>query len=127
MYISLYGDVNTFIGGRQPQNKLMRLRTKKKPPQGLTEHILVAAMYATAAASGLWEDRPPPPLAQAAQDAPSLGPTAEDIHQVLHMPAAPKTHAVIRSIQLVGWDAMDTPPATTEVHILKHRDIWWTV
>ena len=30
MYISLYVDVNTFIGGRQPQNKLMRLRTFKK-------------------------------------------------------------------------------------------------
>ena len=31
VYISLYVDVNTFIGGRQPQNKLMRLRTFKKP------------------------------------------------------------------------------------------------
>ena len=30
VYISLYVDVNTFIGGRQPQNKLMRLRTFKK-------------------------------------------------------------------------------------------------
>ena len=30
MYISLYVVVNTFIGGRQPQNKLMRLRTFKK-------------------------------------------------------------------------------------------------
>ena len=30
MYISLYVNVNTFIGGRQPQNKLMRLRTFKK-------------------------------------------------------------------------------------------------
>ena len=30
MYISLYVDVNTFIEGRQPQNKLMRLRTFKK-------------------------------------------------------------------------------------------------
>ena len=29
VYISLYVDVNTFIGGRQPQNKLMRLRTFK--------------------------------------------------------------------------------------------------
>ena len=36
MYISLYVDVNTFIGGRQPQNKLMRLRTFKKG----TTHIL---------------------------------------------------------------------------------------
>ena len=30
MYISLYVVVNTFIGGRQPQNKLMRLRTFQK-------------------------------------------------------------------------------------------------
>ena len=30
MYISLYVVVNTFIGGRQPQNKLMRLKTFKK-------------------------------------------------------------------------------------------------
>ena len=30
VYISLYVDVNTFIGGRQPKNKLMRLRTFKK-------------------------------------------------------------------------------------------------
>ena len=30
MYVSLYVVVNTFIGGRQPQNKLMRLRTFKK-------------------------------------------------------------------------------------------------
>ena len=30
MYISLYVVVNTFYGGRQPQNKLMRLRTFKK-------------------------------------------------------------------------------------------------
>ena len=29
VYISLYVDVNTFIGGRQPQNTLMRLRTFK--------------------------------------------------------------------------------------------------
>ena len=29
VYISLYVDVNTFNGGRQPQNKLMRLRTFK--------------------------------------------------------------------------------------------------
>ena len=36
MYISLYVDVSTFIGGRQPQNKLMRLRTfKKKSVMGL--------------------------------------------------------------------------------------------
>ena len=30
VYISLYVDVNTFFGGHQPQNKLMRLRTFKK-------------------------------------------------------------------------------------------------
>ena len=30
VYISLYVDVNTFVGGRQPQKKLMRLRTFKK-------------------------------------------------------------------------------------------------
>ena len=34
MYISLYVVVNTFIGGRQPQNKLMRLRTFKNIPSG---------------------------------------------------------------------------------------------
>ena len=50
-------------------------------------------MYATAAASRLWEDHPSPPLAQAAQDAPSPEPTNEDIHQVLHMRAPTKTHA----------------------------------
>ena len=94
--------------------------------EGLTEHVL-AAMYATAAASRLWKDRPSPPLAQAAQDAPSLVPTAEDIHQVLLMQAPPKTHPLVCSIQLVGWDAMDAPPATTKVHILKHRDILWTM
>ena len=38
VYISLYVDVNTFIGGRQPQNKLMRIRTFKKsrPPRALS-------------------------------------------------------------------------------------------
>ena len=44
--------------------------------EGLTEHVLVAAMYAAAAASRLWEDRPSPPLAQAPQNTPSRGPTA---------------------------------------------------
>ena len=39
MYISLYVDVNTFIGGRQPQNKLMRLRTFKKE-RGNTAPVL---------------------------------------------------------------------------------------
>ena len=53
--------------------------------EGLTEHVLIAAMYATASASRLWEDRPSPPLAQAAQDAPDAGPTAEEIHQILNM------------------------------------------
>ena len=95
--------------------------------EGLTEHILIAAMYATAAASRLWKDRPSPPLAQAVQDAPSTGPTAEDIHQVLPMRALSKTEPVVRAIQLVHWDAMDAPPATAEVHILKNRNIWGTV
>ena len=95
--------------------------------EGLTEHVLIAAMYATASASRLWEDRPSPPLAQAAQDAPDTGPTAEDTHQILNMGAPRKTHLQVRPIQLVSWDAMDAPPTTTEVHILKHRDTWWTV
>ena len=95
--------------------------------EGLTEHVLIAAMYATASASRLWEDRPSPPLAQAAQDTPDTGPTAEDIHQILNMRAPPKTHPAVRPIQLVSWDAMDAPPTTTEVHILKHRHTWWTV
>ena len=90
--------------------------------EGLTEHVLIAAMYATVSASRLWEDRPSPPLAQAAQDAPDAGPT-----QILNMRAPPKTHPAVRPIQLVSWDARDAPPATTEVHILKHRDTWWTV
>ena len=51
----------------------------------LTEHVMIAAMYATAATASLWEDRPSPPLAQAAHDAPSPGRTAEDIHHVLLM------------------------------------------
>ena len=95
--------------------------------EGLIEHVLIAAMYATASTSRLWEHRPSPPLAQAAQDAPSTGPTAEDMHQILNMRASPKTHPLVRPIQLISWDAMDAPPATTEVQILKHRDIWWTV
>ena len=95
--------------------------------EGLTEHVLIAAMYATASASRLWEDRPSPALAQAAQDAPDTGPTAEDIHQILNMRAPPKTHPQVCPIRLVSWDAMDTPPTTTEVHILKHRDTRWTV
>ena len=95
--------------------------------EGLTEDVLIAAMYATASASRLLEDRPSPPLAQAAQDALETGPTAEDIHQILNMRAPPKTHPQVRPIQLVSWDAMDAPPTTTEVHILKHRKSWWTV
>ena len=95
--------------------------------EGLTEHVPIAAMYAAASASRLWEDRPSPPLAQAAQDAPDAGPTAEDVWRILSSRAPPKTHAKLRPIQLVSWDAMDAPPASTEVHILKHRNIWWTV
>ena len=38
MYISLYVVVNTFIGGRQPQNKLMRLRTFKKHKGEINTH-----------------------------------------------------------------------------------------
>ena len=48
--------------------------------EGLTEHNLIAAMYATASASRLWEDLLSPPLAQAARDAPDTGPIAADIH-----------------------------------------------
>ena len=95
--------------------------------EGLTEHVLIAAMCAAASVSRLWEDRPSPPLAQAAQDAPDAGPTAEDVHRILSNRAPPKTHPLVRPIHLVSWDDMDTPLATTEVHILKHRDIWWTV
>ena len=95
--------------------------------EGLTEHVPIAAMYATASASRLWEDRPSPPLALAAQDAPDTGPTAEDMHQILNMREPAKTHPQVCPIQLVSWDAMDAPPATTEVHILKHRNTWWTV
>ena len=95
--------------------------------EGLTEHVLIAAMYATASASRLSEDRPSSPLAQAAKDAPDTGPTAEDIHQILNMRAPPKTQPQVRPIQLVSWEAMDAPPTTTEVHILKHWDTWWTV
>ena len=95
--------------------------------EGQTEHVLIAAMYATASASRLWEDRPSPPLAQAAQDAPNRGPTAEDIHPILNMRAPRKTHPKVRPIQLVSWDAMDAAPTTAQVNILKHRDTWWTV
>ena len=95
--------------------------------EGLTEHVLIAARYATASASRLLEDRPSPPSAQAAQDAPDTGPTAVDINQISHLRPPPKTHPEVRPIQLVSWDAMDVPSATTEVHILKHRDTWWTV
>ena len=94
--------------------------------EGLTEHVLIATMYAAASASRLWEDHPSPPPAQAAQDAPNAGPTAEDVHRILSNRAPPKTHPQVRPNQLVSWDAMDAPPATTEVHIPKHRDIWWT-
>ena len=93
----------------------------------LTEHVLIAAMYAVASASRLWEDHPSQPPAQAAQDATDAGPTAEDIHCILSNRATLKIHPQVRPIQLVSWDAMDAPPATTEVHILTHRDTWWTV
>ena len=56
-----------------------------------------------------------------------MGPTAEDIHRILSTQAPPKTHPQVRPIQLVSWDTMYAPPATTQVHILKHREIWWTV
>ena len=92
--------------------------------QGLTEHVLIAVMYATASACRLWEDRPSPPPAQAAQDAPNTGPTADDIDRILSTRANPKTQPQVRPIQFIGGDAMDAPPATKEVHILKHRDIW---
>ena len=95
--------------------------------EGLTEHVLITAMYATAATSRLSEDRPSPALAQTAANTPSTGPTTEVIPKILNMRAAPKTHLVVRLIQLIGRDAMVAPPTTTEVHILKHRDIWWTV
>ena len=51
--------------------------------EGLTEHILIAAMYAAASASCFWEDRPSPPLAKTVQDAPDAGPTAEEVHRIL--------------------------------------------
>ena len=59
--------------------------------EGLTKQVLIAAMYAAASASRLWEDRSSPPLAQAAQDAPDAGPTAEDVHRILSNRAPPKT------------------------------------
>ena len=93
----------------------------------MKEHVLIAAMYAAASASRLWVDRPSPPLAQAPQDAPNAGRTAEDVHRILSNRAPPKTHPQVRPIQLVSWDAIDAPPATTEVQILKHGDIWSTV
>ena len=67
-------------------------------------------MYATVPACRLWEDRPSSPLAQAAKDAPSPGPSAEDIHEVCHMRAPRKTLPVVGPVQLIGWDAMDDPP-----------------
>ena len=70
--------------------------------EGLTEHVRIAAMYAAVSASRLWEDRPSPPLAQAAQDAPNAGPTAEDVHRILSNRAPPKTLPQVRPIQLVS-------------------------
>ena len=95
--------------------------------EGLREHVLVAAMYALAAASCLWEDRPSPPPAQAAQEGRSPGPTSEDMHHVLPMRASSKSWPVVRPAQHVGCDVMDALLATTEVHVLKHRNTWWTV
>ena len=83
--------------------------------EGLTEYVLIAAMYATASASRLWEDRPSPPLARAAQDPPDTGRTAEDIHRILSTQAPPKTHPQARPIQLVSCDAMD---AQTPGHLV---------
>ena len=63
MYISLYVDVNTFIGGHQPQNKLMRLRTfkVKNSPLGdkvaVVESLVAASLCAVAISLSLW--RPP--------------------------------------------------------------------
>ena len=64
--------------------------------EGLTEHVLIAEMYAEASASRLWEDRRSAPLAQAAQDAPDAGPTAKDLHRILSNRAPPKTHPQVR-------------------------------
>ena len=93
----------------------------------LTEHLLIAAMYTTTAAALLWEDRPSSTLAQAAHDAPSPGLTPEGIHHVLLMQAPPKAHPLVCPVQLVGWDAMNAPPATAQVQVLRHGDTWWTV
>ena len=94
--------------------------------QGLIEQVRITAMYATAANADLWEDRPAPEV-HAAHTSTGQGPTMEDTNHVLNMRAPPKTHQVVRLIQLVSWNAMDAPPAIKEVHILKHRDARWTV
>ena len=85
----------------------------------LTEHVLIAAMHTTAAKGGIWDADPSPSLAQAA---PNPGPAAKEVHEVLNMRAPLKAHAVVRPIQLVGLDTKDAPAATTELHVLKHRD-----
>ena len=95
--------------------------------EALTEHVLIAAMYAAASASRLWEDRPSPPLAQAAQDAPDTGPTAEDIHRILSTRAPPRPTPRSAASSSSAGTPWTPPPATTEVHILKQQDIWWTV
>ena len=78
--------------------------------EGPIEHVLNAAMYATASASRLCRDRPSPPLAQAAQDAPDTGPTAEDIHQILTMRAPPKTNPEVCPIQARQLGRHERPP-----------------
>ena len=45
MYISLYVVVNAFIGGRQPQNKLMRLRTFKKDLRRRIDEFMLHEEY----------------------------------------------------------------------------------
>ena len=95
--------------------------------EGLTKHVRIAAMYATASASRLWEERPSPPLAEGAQEPPDTGPAAKDNHPILSTRAPLKTRPQVRPVRLVGWDAMDAPLATMDIQILKHRDTWWTV
>ena len=95
--------------------------------EGLTEHVLIAAMYATASASRLWEDRPSPPLAQAAQDAPDTGPNRQGHPpnpQHASTPEKPPPSLPHPARQLGRHGG---PRTTAEVHILKQQDTWWTV
>ena len=95
--------------------------------EGLTERVPIAAMYAAASAFRLWEDRPSPPLAQQRRTPPTqaLPQRTSTASSATERPQRPIPQ--VSPIQLVSWDAMDAAPATTEVHIVKHRDIWWTV